>query len=116
MMRPCLGSTLHPMNHILTPNRNGRCNECTRVIIAATTRGKRRRRPYTRAILERRAQAVKAWRDQHGDICPGWQRQSHHSTDLTADHPTPVSEGGDEDAPLAILCRQCNSRKGTHTN
>jgi 5-methylcytosine-specific restriction protein A len=113
MMRPCLGSTLHPMNHTLTSNRNGRCDPCTRLIVNATTRGKRRRRPYTEAIRKRRAEAVQAWRADHGDICPGWQRQPHQSTDLTADHPVPVGAGGDEDAPLAVLCRSCNSRKGT---
>ena len=63
----------------------------------------------------RRAAAVAAWREEVGDICPGYNRKPHASSDLTADHITPRSKGGHEDGPLAILCRSCNSRKRNRT-
>ncbi|WP_407657607.1 HNH endonuclease [Kribbella turkmenica] len=59
----------------------------------------------------RRAQAVAAHRAQHGNWCPGWQRDAHAADDLTADHVTPVAAGGSESGPLQCLCRSCNSRK-----
>lgn len=89
-------STLH--------NGTGRCARCT-------TRGKRQRRPYTNAEKQRRAAAVQAWRETHGDWCPGWGRPAHPSTDLTADHVHAVAAGGAEDGPLGVLCRACNGAK-----
>jgi 5-methylcytosine-specific restriction protein A len=66
----------------------------------------------TNAERVRRAQAVAAWRAQHGDICPGYRRAPHPATDLTADHPVARSLGGAEDQALAILCARCNASKG----
>ena len=71
------------------------------------------RRPgYTKAERERRAATVAEWRNTYGNWCPGWAVPPHPSTDLTADHITPVDAGGDEAGPLAVLCRGCNGRKG----
>jgi 5-methylcytosine-specific restriction protein A len=63
---------------------------------------------------KRRAAAVAAHRAQHGDWCPGYQRDGHPATDLTADDVVPVSRTGQPSAELAVLCRSCNSRKGGH--
>jgi 5-methylcytosine-specific restriction protein A len=60
------------------------------------------------------ARVLRAWRGQHGNWCPGYQRDAHPASDLTVDHVVPLSAGG---APLditncAVLCRSCNSTKG----
>jgi hypothetical protein len=36
-----------------------------------------------------------------------------HNTRLTADHLTPLALGGDPLGPLLVLCRRCNSRRGS---
>lgn len=91
-----------------------RCPTHQRANEAARTRAKRARRPYTSAERARRADTVAAWRDRNGDVCPGWHTDPHPATvnnPLTADHPTPVGQGGPETAPLTVLCRRCNGRK-----
>ena len=60
---------------------------------------------------ERRKATVDAHRAEHGDWCPGWGREAHASTDLTADHVEEVALGGDPHGPLQTLCRSCNARK-----
>ena len=67
------------------------------------------------AERQRRANTVDNWVRLHGYLCPGWGRPAHESHDLTADHVTPVSRGGG-DGPLQVLCRACNSRRGTKTS
>jgi 5-methylcytosine-specific restriction endonuclease McrA len=57
---------------------------------------------------------LRAWRGEHGDWCPGYQRPAHPAADLTVDHVVPLAAGG---APFdvgntAVLCRSCNSTKG----
>lgn len=61
------------------------------------------------AERKRRAAVVAAWRAEHGDWCPGYQRPGHPATDLTADHVIAAARGGTE---LAVLCRPCNGSKG----
>ncbi|MCK2214275.1 HNH endonuclease [Actinomadura sp. ATCC 31491] len=99
-----------------------RCPAClqlhdgTGTCAGCSTRSKRRRRPYTAAERERRAQAVAEHRAQYGDWCPGWGRPDHTAepwNPLTADHIDPVARGGPEDGPLQVLCRSCNSAKGS---
>ena len=68
----------------------------------------------TRAWQRLSARVLRAWRGQHGDWCPGYGRDPHPASDLTADHVVPLAAGG---APLdrgnlAVLCRSCNSTKG----
>lgn len=91
--------------------RGSRCPDHARLAARAKTRQKRVVRPYTAQEQRRRAGVVTAWRDVHGDLCPGWGVPAHASGDLTADHPDEVALSGDESQPLAVLCRSCNSRK-----
>lgn len=58
----------------------------------------------------KRAQVVAAWRKRYGNTCPGYRRQPHHATDLTAQHPHALTLGGSNEQPLTVLCRACNSR------
>jgi len=69
------------------------------------------RRGNTNAERVRRAAVVAAHRAMHGDVCPGWLRPAHASSDLTADHVVPVAAGGAEAGPLQVICRSCNSAK-----
>jgi 5-methylcytosine-specific restriction protein A len=68
----------------------------------------------TRAWQRLSGRVLRAWRGQHGNLCPGYQRPGHPASDLTVDHVVPLAAGG---APLDIanctaLCRSCNSTKG----
>jgi 5-methylcytosine-specific restriction enzyme A len=99
--RPCIGCGVR------IPS-GSRCPLCT----SKMQRTKRQRRPYTAAERDRRAAAVAEWRAQHGDVCPGWGREPHPSSDLTADHVVPVAAGGIESGSLRVLCRRCNSTRG----
>lgn len=47
------------------------------------------------------------WRAIYGNICPGFSRPAHDTTDLTVDHR--------HDGSLGVLCRACNASKGQHT-
>lgn len=67
----------------------------------------------THAERQRRAATVAAWREAHGDWCPGHGVPGHQSSDLTADHVQAVANGGPADGALAVLCRPCNARKGS---
>ena len=85
---------------------------------AALERLKRQRRPYTSAEKVRRARLVANWIATYGLVCPGcpWNEGRPHPVDprtnpLTADHITPVAEGGPEDGPLRVLCRRGNSSR-----
>lgn len=102
--RPCLDcGTL--------TDRGSRCPTCTRPVERARTHAKRQRRPHLAAEDRRRADVVTAWRAAYGDWCPGWNREPHASSDLTADHVNSFAVTGREDGPLAVLCRSCNSAK-----
>jgi 5-methylcytosine-specific restriction protein A len=103
--RPCLGCRR------LIPSGT-RCPDCERPRARATQRAKRQVRPYTTAEKRRRADAVDQWRAQYGDWCPGWQREPHPASELTADHAVPYAAGGAEGGPLRVLCRRCNSARG----
>lgn len=114
--RLCLGWAGETCRRVIT-NTN-RCTEheaARRARSNARHRPHRERRPdYTSAERQRRAQAVAAWRAEHGDWCPGWGVAAHPSTDLTADHVIPVAAGGGEGGALTVLCRPCNGRKGSN--
>lgn len=84
--RRCLGCRI-------TILRGSRCTRCATKVMQT----KRAQRPYTARERDRRAQAVAEWRQQFGDVCPGWQREPHQSSDLTADHVEAVAAGGAED-------------------
>jgi 5-methylcytosine-specific restriction protein A len=103
--RPCLDCGR------LTPSGT-RCADCERPRARATQRGKRQVRPYSSREKRRRAAAVTEWRATYGDVCPGWEREAHPSSDLVADHIVAVAAGGAESGPLRVLCRSCNSSRG----
>lgn len=58
----------------------------------------------------KRARTVAAWRKRYGDWCPGYGREPHRATDLTAQHSQALVLGGNVDQQLTVLCRECNSR------
>lgn len=77
-------------------------------------RGSASQRGYDSKYRRIRAQVLKGWRAQHGDRCPGWQVPEHAATDLTVDHIVTLVEGGTHRREnLRILCRSCNSRRGS---
>lgn len=92
--------------------RNGRCLDHDRARSRRQARTVPTKVARTHAVQLRRAQAVRRHRAEHGDWCPGWGVPPHESTDLTADDPVAIANGGDPMQPLRILCRSCNSRKG----
>ncbi len=95
------------------PSPGIRCADHQRAKDRATLISKRSRRPAASAAeIRRRAAVVTQHRHEHGDWCPGWQRDAHPASDLTADHIEAVGAGGAESGRLAVLCRSCNSRKG----
>lgn len=88
----------------------GRCDRCDRGTSAPRVVAKKL--GYGRREAQRRADTVAAWVRLHGWNCPGWQREAHPSTDLTADHITPIQLGGPQGGPLTVLCQPCNSARG----
>jgi 5-methylcytosine-specific restriction enzyme A len=112
-LRLCLGLRGDPPCGTLTDAPGSRCPDHQRRLDTLVTRDKRRRRPYSRAELDRRAAAVAEWIAQRGYWCPGWGVPEHQAADLTADHVIAVAAGGPEDGPLTVLCRACNGRKGS---
>jgi 5-methylcytosine-specific restriction enzyme A len=107
--RPCLGLPGQPCRELAT---GPRCPMHQRQVDADRQRSKRARRPRPPATEDRRrAEAVAAWIATHGHWCPGWRREPHPSTDLTADHVVAFANNRNENSQLAVLCRSCNSRK-----
>jgi 5-methylcytosine-specific restriction protein A len=107
-LRPCLDCGRLAQGPRCPDHQRGR----DRVKDQTKRQRKQQVRPYTNAEKTRRAQVVADWRNTHGDVCPGWERDPHASTDLTADHVVAVGAGGAEQGPLTVLCRSCNGRKG----
>lgn len=91
-----------------------RCPRCSKEHEKAY---KKRARPdYNYEERKRRKEAVEAYRKIFGDLCPGWGRDPHPvgpGNPLTADHKTPVAGGGQESGELGVLCKSCNSAKGS---
>ena len=60
-----------------------------------------------------RKSVMRQWLQEHGPLCPGWQRPPHQAYDLTVDHIIPVARGGQTArSNLQVLCSTCNSAKG----
>lgn len=78
---------------------------------SSLSRRRPRREGYGRDERRRRADTVRVHVEQHGPVCPGWQRSPHPSQDLTADHVQPTARGGDPGGLLRVLCRPCNSAR-----
>ena len=95
---------------VVTSRAGSRCTEHAR----QSTRSRHNALYSTREWQRLSARVLRAWRGQHGNWCPAYQRDAHPASDLTVDHVVPLAAGG---APLAIancavLCRSCNSTKG----
>jgi 5-methylcytosine-specific restriction protein A len=78
-----------------------------------TSRAKQTRQRW--ATKQAAAAAVRRWVQTNGWVCPGWNRPPHPSRDLTADHATPLTNGGHPTDPANLTvcyCRPCNSSKG----
>jgi 5-methylcytosine-specific restriction enzyme A len=88
-----------------------RCPEHTSQRNSQLWRRKRARRPLPAEVRRERETAVDAWVAEFGYVCPGWRRDPHPSTDLTADHVVPFAATGDEGTELVVICRSCNGRK-----
>ena len=71
----------------------------------------------TRAWQRLSARVLRAWRGEHGNWCPGYQRLAHPAADLTVDHVVPLAAGGApfDIANTQVLCRSCNSTTGAST-
>jgi 5-methylcytosine-specific restriction enzyme A len=98
---------------VVTSRAGGRCTDHTR----QSNRSRHNALYNTRAWQRLSARVLRAWRGQHGNWCPGYGRDPHPASDLTADHIVPLAAGG---APLDIAncgvrCRSCNSTKGDGT-
>jgi 5-methylcytosine-specific restriction protein A len=95
---------------VVTSRPGSRCTEHAR----QSNRSRHNALYSTRAWQRLSVRVLRAWRGQHGDWCPGYQRDAHPASDLTADHIVPLAAGGAplDFANLAVLCRSCNSTKG----
>ena len=99
---------------VVTSRAGSRCTEHAR----QSNRSRHNALYSTRAWQRLSARVLRAWRGEHGDWCPGYQRPAHPAADLTVDHVVPLAAGG---APFdigntAVLCRSCNSTKGASTD
>ncbi len=95
---------------VLTGRAGSRCTEHAR----QSNRSRHNALYSTRAWQRLSARVLRAWRGQHGNWCPGYQRVAHPAADLTVDHVVPLAAGGAsfEIGNCAVLCRSCNSTKG----
>ena len=95
---------------VVTSGAGSRCTEHARL----SNRSRHNALYSTRAWQHLSARVLRAWRGEHGNWCPGYQRPAHPAADLSVDHVVPLAAGG---APFdigncAVLCRSCNSTKG----
>ena len=95
---------------IVTSRPGSRCLEHAR----QSNRSRHNALYSTRAWQRLSARVLRAWRGEHGNWCPGYQREPHPARDLTVDHVVPLAAGGApfDIANTAVLCRSCNSTKG----
>src|SRR5450759_400814 len=99
---------------VATSRPGSRCTEHAR----QSNRSRHNALHSTRAWQRLSARVLRAWRGQHGDWCPGYQRDAHPAGDLTVDHVMPLAAGGApfDIAHFAVRCRSCNSTKGASTD
>jgi 5-methylcytosine-specific restriction protein A len=95
---------------VVTSRAGSRCTEHAR----QSNRSRHNALYSTRAWQRLSARVLRAWRGEHGNWCPGYQRPAHRAADLTVDHVVPLAAGG---APFdigncAVPCRSRNSTKG----
>ena len=94
---------------VVTSRAGSRCTEHAR----QSNRSRHNALYSTRAWRRLSGRVLRAWRGEHGDWCPGYQRPAHPLGGLTVDHVIPLAAG---EAPFdidncAVLCRSCNSTK-----
>lgn len=65
------------------------------------------------AWQQTRTAILTAWRQQHGNWCPGLNdHAAHQTTELTVDHITPRNEGGtDHPTNLRVICQKANAAR-----
>ena len=80
---------------VVTSRAGSRCTEHAR----QSNRSRHNALYSTRAWQRLSARVLRAWRGEHGNWCPGYQRPAHPATDLTVDHVVPLAAGG---APFDI--------------
>ncbi|HSW43488.1 MAG TPA: HNH endonuclease [Patescibacteria group bacterium] len=95
---------------VVTSRAGSRCTDHAR----QPNHGRHNALYSTQAWQRLSARVLRAWRGEHGDWCPGYERPAHPAADLTVDHVVPLAAGGApfERANTAVLCRSCNSTKG----
>jgi 5-methylcytosine-specific restriction protein A len=95
---------------VVTSRPGGRCTQHGR----QSNRSRHNALYSTRAWQRLSARVLRAWRGEHGNWCPGYQRDAHPAADLTVDHVVPLAAGGAsfDIGNCAVLCRSCNSTKG----
>jgi 5-methylcytosine-specific restriction protein A len=98
---------------VVTSRAGSRCTEHAR----QSDRSRHNALYGTRAWQRLSARVLRAWRGEHGNWCPGYERPAHRASDLTADHVVPLAAGGApfDIANTSVLCRSCNSSKGATT-
>lgn len=93
--RPCIVSGCDTLTNFT------RCPEHERRYQHARNADPRRQARYSGTWDRQAKQAIAAYRDTHGDVCPGW----HHEPHLIL----PSQWACDHD--LGPLCASCNGRK-----
>jgi 5-methylcytosine-specific restriction protein A len=88
----------------------------SRCTVHARQSNRSRNNPFyqTRTWQRLSRRVIARHRGQYGNTCPGYGREAHPASDMTADHIVPLAAGGAplDLANLAVLCRSCNSTKG----
>ena len=95
---------------VVTSRPGSRCTQHAR----QSNRSRHNALYSTRAWQRLSARVLRAWRGEHGNWCPGYQRDAHPARDLTVDHVIPLAAGGPpfDIRNCSVLCRSCNSTKG----
>jgi 5-methylcytosine-specific restriction endonuclease McrA len=98
---------------VVTSRAGSRCTDHAR----QSNRSRHNALYSTRAWQRLSVRVLRAWRGEHGNWCPGYQRTAHAAVDLTVDHIVPLAVGGApfDIANTAVLCRSCNSTNGAST-
>lgn len=107
--RPCLVcGRLH--------SNPSRCSSCQAQWQAHqdAVRGSSAKRGYGSSWRRIAAAVVATHKAIYGMQCPGYGVPAHTASSLTVDHIVAKANGGtDELSNLRVLCRECNSRKGS---
>ena len=98
---------------VLTSDAGSRCSEHAR----QSNRSRHNALYSTRAWQRLSARVLRAWRGEHGDWCPGYQRTASRERHDVIDGQVRRSMGGApfDIANTSVLCRSCNSTKGAST-